>query len=322
LRWLDTAESWDAMVADWMHVFREAGAHPGDRALFAFSFGPFLGFWLAFEAAQKLGILSISGGGMSSAVRVRALFENRCTLLCCTPTYALHLAEVARAEGFDPARSSIRTLIVAGEPGGSLPATRQRLAAAWNGAAIRDHHGMTEVGPVTYEPRDIPGTLAVFDGSFFVEVLEPDADRPVAEGQPGELVLTTLRRTGSPLIRYRTGDLVRARRHPARPTQWLLDGGILGRVDDMVVVRGINVYPTAVEQIVREVAGAAEFRVTHDARATLPELRLELESDTMIAARLAHEFHERLALRVPVEAVAIGSLPRFELKARRWQRLD
>ena len=287
LRWLDTPESWSAMTDDWCEVFRGAGAGPGDRAFFAFSFGPFLGFWLAFEAAQRLGCLCFAGGGMSSTVRLRVLLQNECTVLCCTPTYALHLAEVAQAEGLDLSRSRVHTLVVAGEPGGSLPATRARLSAAWNGARIVDHHGMTETGPVTQEVPGEPGTLAVFAGSFLAEVIDPVTTAPVAEGETGELVLTTLKRVGSPLIRYRTGDLVRSSKLKAQSSNQgglaglgthCFPGGILGRVDDMVIVRGVNIYPTAVEQIVRSVPEIAEYRATYDTRPALHELSLEVET--------------------------------------------
>ena len=323
LRWLDTPESWEAMKDDWCEVFRAAGVTAADPVFFAFSFGPFLGFWLAFEAAQKIGCLCFPGGGMSTALRARVLLENGCTVLCCTPTYALHLAATARAEGLDIGRGRIRRIIVAGEPGGSLPATRARLAEAWPGAEVFDHHGMTEVGPVTYEVPGRPGTLAVMTRSFFAEVLDPATDAPVGEGETGELVLTTLRRAASPLMRYRTGDLVRATRPPTSdlgpPTLWLR-GGILGRVDDMVVVRGVNIYPSAVEQIVRGLDGIGEYRVTLDTRGAMSELAVEAETTPVIADELARRLHQALALRVPVAAVADGSLPRSELKARRWIR--
>ena len=330
MRWLDTPESWSAMTGDWCGVFRHAGVGPGDRAFFAFSFGPFLGFWLAFEAAQRLGCLSFAGGGMSSLLRLRVLLQNECTVLCCTPTYALHLAEVAQAEGLDLARSHIRTLVVAGEPGGSVPATRARLSAAWNGARIVDHHGMTETGPVTYEVPGQPGTLEVFAGSFLAEVIDPVSTQPVADGEQGELVLTTLNRVGSPLIRYRTGDLVRnltlkvhdatAAGHSSLITRHF-PGGILGRVDDMVIVRGVNIYPAAVEEIVRGVPEITEYRVTHDTRSALPELSLEVEAAPAAAAEVERRLQASLSLRIPVTVVAPGSLPRFELKAKRWLRL-
>lgn len=325
LRWLDTPESWRAMVDDWAEVFRAANVGATDRILFAFSFGPFLGFWLAFEAGQQLGALCFAGGGMSSGVRLKLLLENECTVLCCTPTYALHLAEVAAREGHELRHSHVRVIVVAGEPGGSLPATRARLSGAWQGARVFDHHGMTEVGPVTHEHPEQPGSLVVLDRSHFAEVVDPGTGAPVAEGEVGELVLTTLRRVGSPLIRYRTGDLVRFRRvpgpAPAAPPLTVLEGGILGRVDDMVIVRGVNVYPTALDQLVREFAEVTEYRVTHDTRTAMAELALEVEAPAAVARQLEHRLHEVLALRVPVTAVAAGTLPRFELKARRWRRL-
>lgn len=322
LRWLDTPESWSAMTEDWAEVFRAAGVTAGDRAFFAFSFGPFLGFWLAFEAAQRLGCLCFAGGGMSSALRARVLLENEGTVLCCTPTYALHLAEVARAEGFDIGRSRVRRIIVAGEPGGSLPATRARLAEAWPGAQVFDHHGMTEVGPVTCEVAGRPGVLAVFARSYLAEIVRPETGAPAAAGETGELVLTTLHRVGSPLIRYRTGDLVRSSTAAlTEPGGLHLAGGILGRVDDMVIIRGVNVYPTALDELIRSFPEIAEYRVTHDTRAALAELAVEVEASPAIAGKLEHQLYETLALRVPVRAVAAGSLPRFELKAKRWRKL-
>lgn len=318
LRWLDTAESWSRLTDDWVEVFRAAGVTASDRMLFAFSFGPFLGFWLAFEAGQRLGALCFAGGGMSSGVRLRLLLENECTVLCCTPTYALHLAEVAQREEFPWDRCRVRTLVVAGEPGGSQPSVRRRLAEAWRGARIFDHHGMTETGPVTHEDPAAPGNLRILTQSFLAEIVAPESGTAVEPGTEGELVLTTLRRWGSPLIRYRTGDLVRGAPEPG-PVRTLV-GGILGRVDDMVIVRGVNVYPSAVDQLIREFADIAEYRVTYDTTDAMAELSVEVEASAATAAALSHRLHDALALRVPVTGVERGSLPRFELKARRWRR--
>jgi len=150
MRWLDTAEDWQALLECWKRVFAAAHVGASDRVFFAFSFGPFLGFWTAFEAALQLGCLCIPGGGMSSQARLQAILENEATVLCCTPTYALRLAEVAREEGLRMERSRVQTILVAGEPGGSAPATRLRIEQHWPGARVYDHHGMTEVGPVSY----------------------------------------------------------------------------------------------------------------------------------------------------------------------------
>lgn len=328
LRWLDTPESWDWMVENWCEVFRAANVGRNDRIYFAFTFGPFIGFWMAFEAGARLGGLCIPGGGMSSAARLRAIIDNGATVLCCTPTYALRLAEVAAEEKIDLKQSRIKTIVVAGEPGGSIPAIRERLSQLWNGARVFDHHGMTETGPVTYECPVRPGVLHVMESGYYAEIITPGGNKPVPAGEPGELVLTTLGRLGSPLLRYRTGDLVKADTQPCacgRP-DLALPGGILGRTDDMVVVRGVNVYPSAVEEIIRSVDGVLEYQVQVSAGQSLVELNLQIEPKpecadvTGLVEKLEKRFQTQFALRVPVTVVAPGSLPRFEMKAKRWVR--
>jgi phenylacetate-CoA ligase len=329
LRWLDTAESWNGMVESWKEVFRAAGVHGADRVYFAFSFGPFIGFWLAFDAAQQLGCLCLPGGALSSAGRLRAILDNGATVLCCTPSYAAHLAETAAREGIDLKSGAVRVLIVAGEPGGSIPATRRRLQEAWPGARVFDHHGMTETGPVTHECPSEPGILHVIERAFLAEVIDTHG-RPVPAGEAGELVLTTLGRTGSPVLRYRTGDVVRARprgeacacgRHDLA-----LVGGILGRTDDMVIVRGVNIYPTAVEDVLRGFPEVVEYRVEVDGSRSLVELSVRVEARPDCAeaaglvARVQEALHRVFNLRVPVTLAPTGSLPRFEMKSKRWKR--
>jgi len=209
LRWLDTPQSWDWMVGNWTEILSAAGATADDRVFFAFSFGPFIGFWLAYEAAQRIGCLCIPGGGLSSAARLRVMMDNGATILCCTPTYALRLAEVAAEEKMDLRAAPVKTIIVAGEPGGSIPALRGRLQELWHGARVFDHHGMTEVGPVTHECAKQPGVLHLLEPAYLAEVIDPASGKPAGPGQNGELVLTTLGRIGSPLLRYRTGDGVK-----------------------------------------------------------------------------------------------------------------
>jgi phenylacetate-CoA ligase len=329
MRWLDTNESWAWMLDNWAEVYRAAGVSAADRIYFAFSFGPFLGFWTAFESALRIGCLCLPGGGLSSVARLGQLIDQQATVLCCTPTYALHLAEVAGREGIDLSRAAVRTIIVAGEPGGSLPAVRRRMSEVWNGARVFDHHGMTEVGPVTYECPERPGVLHVVETSYLSEIVDPETGTAVPSGTEGELILTTLGRTGSPLLRYRTGDVVKAARiEPCACGRFelALEGGILGRVDDMVVVRGVNVYPSAVEQIIRNHGGVAEYRVEVSDDRTMTELEITVEPDATqtdtaaFAQSLSRAFENSLALRVPVRLVEPDSLPRFELKARRWQR--
>ena len=325
LRWLDTPESWDAMIENWSEVFRAAGVGAGDRVMFAFSFGPFLGFWLAFESAERLGCLCLPGGGLSSAARLQMMCDNKANVLCCTPTYALRLAEVAAEEKIETQSLRIKTIIVAGEPGGSIPATRAKLESLWPGTRIFDHHGMTEVGPVTYECPQRPGVLHVIESAYYAEVIDPATSKPA---ESGELVLTTLNRTGSPLLRYRTGDLVKRGLQNVvcgcGRNDLALIGGILGRADDMIIVRGVNVYPTSVEQIIRGFSEVKEYRVRIARNNSLVEIQIEIEPAAScrdvaaLAARVASAFETTHSLRVPVSVVAPGILPRFEMKAMRW----
>lgn len=317
---LDTNESWRWMLGNWEQIYRAAGVAPGARVYFAFSFGPFLGFWTAFEAAAQHGCLCLPGGGLSSAARVRALIEHRAEVLCCTPTYALRLIETAREEQLDLTAAEVRTIIVAGEPGGSVPAIRERISAGWNGAKVVDHYGMTEVGPVAYEDPQREGVLRLIEDSYFAEVVEPGGTTTVPEGGVGELVLTPLGRTSWPLLRYRTGDLVKWSRDGCGLA---LEGGIIGRADDMIVVRGVNIYPTAVESVVRAIAEIGEYRALVSRRGAMAELALQIESDAdTAAARLERALNQAFSLRIPVTCVPAGTLPRFEMKARRWVRAD
>ena len=326
IRWLDTPESWEWMTENWKQVFLKAGARPADRFFFAFSFGPFLGFWLAFEAAEKIGGLCIPGGGLSSLARLKMIVDHRATVLCCTPTYALRLAEVSRSEGVSLRNSHVRLIVVAGEPGGSIPEVRSALESAWPKARVFDHHGMTEVGPVSYQCPESPDRLHVLGKSYLPEIIDSNSGDHLLAGQIGELVLTPLGRAGTPLVRYRTGDLVRtATRSLCNcPVEDLsLEGGILGRCDDMVVIRGVNIYPSAVEKIVRAVPGIVEFKCRVVKSATLAEMEVQIEPDlkadgNRLADELARKFEVAFSLRIPVKSVAPGSLPRFELKSRRW----
>ena len=328
LRWLDTAEDWNWLKRCWSMIFRGAGLNTDDRVMFPFSFGPFIGFWIAFEAAADLGNLVLPAGGMTTMARLRYMLENEVTFICCTPTYALRMAEVAEAEGVDLRASPVRTLIVAGEPGGSIPATRGRIESAW-GARVIDHPGMTEIGAWGFECVEAPGGVHVIESEFIAEVIDPTTMQPLPDGEPGELVLTNLGRKGSPLLRYRTGDQVRLTRRRCACGRWFAraEGGILGRLDDMMLIRGNNVFPAAVEGIIREFDEVAEFRMEVEHTGPMPGLRIEIEPRPLSAggdpdlrdlpAKLTRAVRDRLHFSPRVELVEPGALPRFEMKAKR-----
>jgi phenylacetate-CoA ligase len=323
LCWLDTPDSWNAMLGCWEQMFQLIGMRKDERLFFPFSFGPFLGFWTAFDYATRNGYFTLPGGGMTSSARLRFLQEHRVTVVFCTPTYALHLAEVAVKEGIDLPASSVRMLIVAGEPGGSIPETRRRIETAW-GARVIDHSGMTEIGPMAVECWQAPGGLHVLEANYVVEVMDPATGKEVSPGQPGELVVTNRNRTGSPLIRYRTGDLVQLDVEPC-PCGCLfarLKGGILGRVDDMIHLRGNNLYPGAIENLLRRFPEVAEYRLVVEETPTLNNLRIEIEptpsaSSSILVERISKMVRDELLFRAEVVCVVPGSLPRFEMKSQR-----
>ncbi len=358
LRWLDTPESWHWFMECWRQKYEIMGLRREDRMFFPFSFGPFVGFWAAFEAAVRLGNLCLPAGGMSSSARLRFMLDNDATIVCCTPTYALRLAEVAKQEGLDLAKSPVRALIVAGEPGGSIPSTRQRIEESW-GARVFDHTGMTEIGSLGMECVENPCGVHLLETECIPEVvgyrpsaighqpedpMATDSRQPTADSrQPieGELVLTNLGRWGSPLIRYRTGDRVVVDTDPCpcgRPFL-RLKGGILGRTDDMIVIRGNNVYPSAIENILRRFPEIEEFRIEVSAESGVcspgfpssesglptPHSRLLLQlecrqSPPGIVENVREAIRNELNFRPEVALVPPGSLPRSEMKSRRVAR--
>ena len=317
LKVLDTQESWNWCAECWTCVYGAAGVSSDDIVFLAFGFGPFIGFWSAYEGAKQLGALTVPGGGMDSLQRLRAIEEIGATVLVCTPSYALRLAEVAQEHGINTRASTVRVTIHAGEPGASIPATRERIERAWTASAY-DHAGMTEMGAYGFACSEQQG-IHINEGEFIAEILDPQSGQPVREGQAGELVLTNLGRWGSPALRYRTGDLVRHggyNCHCGR-TFLHLPGGVLGRVDDMLIVRGVNVYPSALADVLHRFPEVAEYRVIVTKEGIMDEIALQVECPPGIIASIQEELRIALNLRIPIEAVKPGTLPRFELKAKR-----
>ena len=314
---MDTAEDWQWWVDTWQYVLDAAELGVEDRVMLAFSFGPFIGFWSAFDAAVSRGCLVIPGGGMSSAARLELLTSSRATALFCTPSYALHLSEIAHDNQIDVAALGVRRVVVAGEPGGSLPVVRDRIEHAWN-AKVIDHSGASEVGPWGYADRESRG-MHVNEAEFIAEFLSVETGQPAVEGELSELVLTTLGRTGCPVIRYRTRDLVRPSWSASGSCRFvLLEGGVLGRIDDMMIIRGVNIYPSSIEQILHSFPEVVEYRMTAHKTGEMDSLSIDVEDRLHESDRIANELKLRLGLKVDVTCVPIGSLPRFEGKGKRF----
>lgn len=316
----DSQDNWDWMLENWILGFHSLGITPAERIFFAFSFGPFLGFWTAFEAAIRLGATTYPAGGQSTSARLQNLVRSDASVLCCTPTYALHLAETSQSLHLPPP-PNLRQIIVAGEPGGlSLP-LRSRLKTLWPDTQLLDHYGMTEVGPTAFLSPSHNDALQILGDRYIAEVVDPASLTPTPPGQTGELLLTPLGRNDWPILRYRTGDLVRAW---APSETGLLRGGILGRADDMVIVRGVNVHPSAIQDVLAAFPDIAEHRMHVLHEGALTELHLEIEPaptckhPAALADEIQAALHRSLSLRIRVTATAPDALPRFEMKAKRW----
>ncbi|MGH9766781.1 MAG: phenylacetate--CoA ligase family protein [Blastocatellia bacterium] len=327
LRWLDTREDWETFLRCWAEVYRGAGVTDEDLVFCAFSFGPYVSHWTGIDGARHIGALALSGGGMSSEQRLRAILDNRCTALVCTPTYALHLAEVATALGLDIRSSDIRVTIHAGEPGASVPNVKRRIEEAW-GARCFDHAGATEVGAWAFDCQAEDGAIHLNELEFIFEVIDPQTCKPVDEGARGELVITTLGRPGMPVLRYRTGDLVEMTTEPCLCGRTLarIKGGVLGRADDMLSVRGVNVYPSAIDDLIRAVPAIIEYEVEIRRVSEMDDLLLKVEVGERhffaeVERAILAAFRAQLNIRVSVAQAAKGSLPRYEFKARRYKRV-
>ncbi|KLU02531.1 Phenylacetate-coenzyme A ligase [Rhodopirellula islandica] len=326
----DTPEDWRWWLECWQYVLDAGDVRPADTVMMAFSFGPFIGFWSANDALVERGCLVVPGGGLSSSARLQMMLDRECTVVCCTPTYALHLVSVANEHGIDLKGSSVSRLIVAGEPGGSVPEIRRAIEEPW-GARVIDHAGASELGAWGFPSAEDRG-LHVIESEFIAEFFVLDEDgqpgRVAESGEASELVMTNLGRHGGPAIRYRTGDIVRPVWEHGLPCQFVkLDGGVIGRADDMLVIRGVNVFPASIEAIVRQVVPEAEFRMIATRQDHLDQLSIEIESPDSNESQpgslgqmreLRDAFRERLALRVEITLVPAGSLPRSEGKSKRF----
>ena len=314
---LDTTDDWDWWMNCWEYVLDAADLHSDDRVLMAFSFGPFIGFWSAYDAVIQRGALCAPAGGLSTLARIDLLNTIEATAIFCTPSYALHMAEIAADNQIKLAESTVQTIVVAGEPGGSIPAIRDRIENAWQ-AKVVDHSGASEIGAWGFADPEGRG-IYVNEAEFIAEFFSLDSGEPASDGQLSELVLTALGRYGSPIIRYRTGDLVRPTWNDDQACSFvMLEGGVLGRVDDMMIVRGVNIFPSSVEQILRGFPEIIEYRMTALKQGEMDTLKVEIEDRLDNATRVEKELQLKIGLRIDVETVPIGSLPRFELKGQRF----
>lgn len=330
IRVLDSLKDWEWIAEMWCYGLWGFGIRPSDIVYFAFGYGSFIGFWGAHLACEKMGALVVPGGAQTTEARIKQIIELGATTVCSTPTYALNLWAKAQEMGIDLAKDSkVKMLIASGEPAGSIPAAKKQLEQAW-GAKCGDTAGMTEIGTIMiFECSHQPGGTHIIEDHYIEEVINPETGEPVGYGELGERVVTSFGRGFIPVVRYRTKDMVM--RVPAATCScgrtWdIYDGGIRGRWDDMKLIRGTNVYPSAVESIVREYEAIGEFQIYLWRKDDLQDeitVKVEIKPGYDDAWHDLHrtmkkdlaEAHE--GLRFNVDRVEHGTLPRFELKARR-----
>jgi len=324
LAFLDTREDWHGFYHSYARALHAFGVRKSDMVMAAFSYGPWIGYWSGFYAAQDLGCLVFPAGGLSTDQRIDALVTWPITVLGCTPSYALFLAEQAAKKGIDLAKDTkVRITWHTGEPGASIPATKAKIETAF-GARAYDLPGLTEIAAWGFECD--AGLVHVNEDYCLAEVLD-ETGEPVKPGERGELIFTSLYRKAMPLIRYRTRDVVQVadRRCPCGRTLLALEGGVLARLDDMKKVRGIIVYPRRVEELVRPFAGVDEFQILFRRHEGLDDIVVRIDPSPALSraecdglcGQLIDALRIGLGIRVTVEATEPGALPRWDHKARR-----
>lgn len=327
LKFLDTKESWEWRGRVACHILKGAGVNRGDRILFPFNFGPYTAFWIMYEGAYQLGILIIPTGGWNSLQRLECMIGNRATVIPTTPTYALALTEAAKENGIDLASSSVRSLLMTGEPGALVPQVREKLQKIWN-ARCFDYIGLTEIGTWGFQCTEEPSGAHILESEFIAEIVDSGTGRPAPEGETGELILTNLGRACMPSIRYRTGDLVKIKKGfcPCGRTFRVLEGGVLGRKDEMIIIRGVNVFPKSLANIVEKYIEPGEdywIEAYKDKEKGIDEIAIKLEmkeegKGARISKAIQGEIKRMLNLRIEVRIVPKGTLPKSDFKTKRF----
>jgi len=327
LKILDTAEDWSKFCHIYARNLYAYGIRKMDMVMPAFSFGPWIGFWAGYYACQEIGCLLFASGGMKTEQRLDALLTYPITVLGCTPSYAIHMADVASKSGINLSQQAkIRISWHTGESGAAVPGVRKKIEEAY-GCKAFDFLGSTEIGPWGFNCEFQSGLTHVNEDWAYPEVLHLETDEPVGPGGTGELVLTNLERRANPFLRYRSRDIVQVadRRCPCGRTLFSLEGSVRGRLDDMKKVRGIIVYPSKIEEIIRAFKEVEEFQVLfkriHDLDEILvridPVPELERGFYSSLRGRLEKALQIGLGIRTSVEILESGSLPRWDHKAKR-----
>jgi phenylacetate-CoA ligase len=327
----DTWQDWEYGAEAFAYALYAQGYRQNDRLFLPFGYNIFIAFWGAHYAAEKLGCEIIPGGVLNTEARILKMQELKATAMAATPTYVLGMAETAKRMGIDPVKDlCIGKITVAGEPGGSVPATRKRMEEAW-GARVYDQCGSTETGHWGFECRHQHG-LHVNEAFFLVEIEDIDTGEPVSEpGERGKMVVTSFNRLAQPCLRFDSKDVIQWSSHKCEcgRTFRLLDGGIIGRADDITKVKGVLLSPTAIEEVVRSLPQLGdEYQVVVTKKGDIDDITLKVEivpeykdNADFIRAILVDQLRLKTNLGYNLEFHEYGSLPRSQAKSRRFQDL-
>ncbi|WP_422445694.1 phenylacetate--CoA ligase family protein [Thermoanaerobacterium sp. DL9XJH110] len=320
-----TRQDFDEFQDVQSRLFWSAGMRPHDRYVHALNFSLFVG-GPDVIGAQNLGALCIWAGTLPSERLLFILKEFKPTVIWTTPSYAWYLGETARNHGIDPANDlTINRIIVAGEPGGSIHATRNAIENLWN-AKVYDFYGISDIFGACAGMCEQRDGLHLAEDHILLEVLDPVTHEPVPDGERGEMVLTTLRKKARPMIRFRTGDIVTCDRTPCPCGRTHARIRVVGRIDDMFIVRGVNVFPGDIEYIVRGIKElTGEYRITVFTEDHMTKFIVEVEKrrgENVEAKHLAEFVSQTIKARLGVRPKEVkileeGEIPRATHKARR-----
>ncbi len=328
----DTWQDWEWWTECWSYILWAQGYRPQDRVFIPFGYNIFVAFWAGHYAAEKLGCEVVPGGVLDTKARILKIEELQATAMMGTPTYILGMAETAKSKmGIDPSKLTIERITCAGECGASIPGTKKRMEQAW-GAKVYDHAGATEIGAWSFECTQQPGGMHVNEGLFLVEIEDVETGEIIAEpGRRGKMVITALDRQAQPCVRFDSKDVIEWAPEPCScgRTSRLIKGGVVGRADDITKVKGVLLAPSAIEEVVRNIEGLGdEYEVIVEKVGDADQIKLRVEvlpeaedQCTFIESELADQLRLKTNLRYDIEICGCHTLPRYEVKAKRFKDL-
>ncbi|MBC8342720.1 MAG: phenylacetate--CoA ligase family protein [Bacteroidetes bacterium] len=328
----DTWQDWEWWSECWAQLLWAQGYRSNDRVFIPFGYNVFVAFWAGHYGAEKIGCEVVPGGVLDTRARVLKIQELKATAMMGTPTYMLGMADTAINElKLNPADLSIEKITCAGEPGASIPSTKQRIEDAW-GAKVYDHAGATEIGAWSFECTEQPGGMHVNDAFFLVEIVDGETGKIIEEpGVRGKMIITAFDRHAQPCIRFDSKDIIEwdSKICTCGRTSRLIKGGVVGRTDDITKVKGVLFSPSTVEDVVRGIDGLGNDyqlqveKINDREKITLQVEYLQNFSEEInkIKSELSDQLRLKTNLNYELEFCQYGELPRYPVKAKRFKDL-